>query len=176
MVTEAPAGITMGGCRATGIRNPITADLVIRDGAQADLGRIVELLSLGAVPGAPADVEDAADLGRYASALNEIEDAGDAVLVAEVGGLVVGVCQLIVLRHLQHRGGRCAESSRCTCTPTSGGGASAAPCSVTPRQRARRLGCYRVQLTSDAVRHDAHRFYERLGFAPSHVGFKMLLD
>ena len=29
-----------------------------------------------------------------------------------------------------------------------------------------------VQLTSDAARVDAHRFYERLGFTGSHVGFK----
>lgn len=30
-----------------------------------------------------------------------------------------------------------------------------------------------VQLTSDAARVDAHRFYERLGYARSHVGFKL---
>ena len=42
--------------------------------------------------------------------------------------------------------------------------------------RARALGCYRVQLTSNARREDAHRFYERLGFSPTHVGFKMLLE
>ena len=29
-----------------------------------------------------------------------------------------------------------------------------------------------IQLTSDASRHGAHRFYERLGFVGSHVGFK----
>lgn len=32
-----------------------------------------------------------------------------------------------------------------------------------------------IQLTSDAQRQDAHRFYQRLGFIPSHVGFKMRL-
>ena len=42
--------------------------------------------------------------------------------------------------------------------------------------RARELGCYRVQLTSNTARPDAHRFYEQLGFVPSHVGFKLLLD
>jgi GNAT superfamily N-acetyltransferase len=42
-------------------------------------------------------------------------------------------------------------------------------------ERARRLGCYRVQLTSNVVRSDAHRFYERLGFTPSHLGFKLPL-
>ena len=30
---------------------------------------------------------------------------------------------------------------------------------------ARRRGCALVQLTSDKTRTDAHRFYERLGFA-----------
>jgi GNAT superfamily N-acetyltransferase len=36
-------------------------------------------------------------------------------------------------------------------------------------------GCYLVQLTSDTKREAAHRFYERLGFAPSHTGFKLRL-
>ena len=36
-------------------------------------------------------------------------------------------------------------------------------------------GCALVQLTSDKARTDAHRFYERLGFTPSHEGFKLLL-
>ena len=40
---------------------------------------------------------------------------------------------------------------------------------------AERLGCALVQLTSDRSRADAHRFYERLGFEPSHVGYKLLL-
>jgi GNAT superfamily N-acetyltransferase len=37
---------------------------------------------------------------------------------------------------------------------------------------ARVSGVPLVQLTSDAARVDAHRFYERLGFEASHVGFK----
>ena len=38
------------------------------------------------------------------------------------------------------------------------------------------LGCYRVQLTSNTVRDDAHRFYESFGFSPTHIGFKLSLD
>jgi GNAT superfamily N-acetyltransferase len=38
------------------------------------------------------------------------------------------------------------------------------------------LGAGIVQLTSDRARTDAHRFYERLGFVPSHLGFKYLPD
>ncbi|NEE07195.1 GNAT family N-acetyltransferase, partial [Streptomyces sp. SID7499] len=39
----------------------------------------------------------------------------------------------------------------------------------------RRQKCQLVQLTSDVTREDAHRFYERLGFTASHVGFKLAL-
>jgi GNAT superfamily N-acetyltransferase len=41
--------------------------------------------------------------------------------------------------------------------------------------RARERGCGLVQLTTNRVRADAHRFYERLGFTASHIGMKLLL-
>ena len=40
---------------------------------------------------------------------------------------------------------------------------------------AKSRGMRMVQLTSNAARKDAHRFYERLGFKPTHLGFKMAL-
>lgn len=42
-------------------------------------------------------------------------------------------------------------------------------------EQARARGCRLVQLTSDRQRPAAHRFYERAGFVPSHVGFKLAL-
>ena len=42
-------------------------------------------------------------------------------------------------------------------------------------ERSRQRGCAMVQLTSNKKRVDAHRFYERLGFARSHEGFKLYL-
>jgi GNAT superfamily N-acetyltransferase len=41
--------------------------------------------------------------------------------------------------------------------------------------RARNAGCTLMQLTMNAQRGDANRFYESLGFVPSHTGFKMAL-
>lgn len=40
---------------------------------------------------------------------------------------------------------------------------------------ARRRGAARLQLTSNRDRTRAHAFYERLGYAPSHVGMKKYL-
>lgn len=41
--------------------------------------------------------------------------------------------------------------------------------------QARARGCALLQLTSDKSRTEAHRFYGRLGFVPSHEGFKLRL-
>lgn len=42
-------------------------------------------------------------------------------------------------------------------------------------ERCREQGCGLVQLTSDQQRSCAHRFYEKLGFLPTHTGFKLKL-
>jgi GNAT superfamily N-acetyltransferase len=42
-------------------------------------------------------------------------------------------------------------------------------------EECRKRGCGVVQLTSDERRSDAHKFYEALGFRPTHLGYKLLL-
>ena len=150
--------------------------LVIRPANEADLGRLVELLVLGAVPGGPPSAEDPGDLGPYRAAWRDIVEHGGLVLVADLRGEVVGVCQLIVFRHLQGRGGLCAEVESVHVHPDHRGSGVGAALMEDAIGRARGLGCYRVQLTSNVARSDAHRFYGRLGFVPTHVGFKMPLD
>ena len=43
------------------------------------------------------------------------------------------------------------------------------------RPRARAGGATLLQFTTNAARTDAQRFYQRLGFTPSHIGFKKTL-
>jgi GNAT superfamily N-acetyltransferase len=153
-----------------------TASLTIRPAVESDVPAMVDLLVAGAVPGTAEDKEDRTDVGPYRAALGEIEAAGHAILVAEDQGVVVGMCQLLVFRHLQARGGRCAEleSVHVRADRRAQGIGSALVRAAVEAARAR--GCYRVQLTSNVVRADAHRFYLRLGFEPSHVGFKLHLQ
>ena len=151
------------------------SDLVLRRAEEADLAAMVELLALGAVPGAPPRTDDDADLGPYRAALRDIAAGDGALLVADREGDVVGVCQLIVFRHLQARGELCAEIESVHVHPDHRGGGVGTALMGAAIARARELGCSRVQLTSNVARADAHRFYERLGFVASHVGFKMPL-
>jgi GNAT superfamily N-acetyltransferase len=149
---------------------------VIRPADEADVGPMVELLVLGVVPGGPPSTEDPHDLGPYRAAWRAIAEGGGVVLVADLAGRVVGVCQLIVFRHLQAHGGLSAELESVHVHPDHRGTGVGGALVREAVARARELGCYRVQLTSNTARADAHRFYERLGFVPSHVGFKLLLD
>jgi len=135
--------------------------------------RLVELLELGALVDGK---EDATARPSYATALEEIRStSGCDVLVAETDGEVVGTCQLIVFRHIQAQGGRCAEIESMHVHPEHRGRGVGSQLLAAAVDGARAAGCYRVQLTSNRQRQDAHRFYEREGFTPSHVGFKLLL-
>jgi GNAT superfamily N-acetyltransferase len=137
---------------------------------------VVELLALGALPGAGRPEEAASALLPYERALREAAaDERGAVLVAELDGAVIGVCQLIVFRHLQAGGGLCAEIESVHVHPDRRGCGVGSELVRDAVERARQLGCYRVQLTSNLRRPEAHRFYERLGFTPTHVGFKLSL-
>jgi GNAT superfamily N-acetyltransferase len=147
-------------------------NVVVRDAVEEDIPRIVELFTHGSLV---EGKEDPAELGPYRSALAEIDRGPGAVLVAEVEGQVVGVCQLIVFRHLQTRGGLCAEVESVHVHPDQRGHGIGTILMRAAVQRAGELGCYRVQLTSNNARPEAHRFYERLGFEPSHRGFKLKL-
>ncbi len=148
-------------------------DLAIRAATEDDIGLVVELLVHGSLV---AGKEDPTDLAPYRAALRDIETAPGEVLVADLRGQVVGVCQLIVFRHFQSRGGRCAEIESVHVHPDHRGRGIGGVLMRSAIDRARDLGCYRVQLTSNEARQDAHRFYLALGFAPSHRGFKLTLE
>jgi len=42
--------------------------------------------------------------------------------------------------------------------------------------RVREAGCSLLQLTMNKTRTDSARFYQRLGFTPSHIGYKRVLS
>ncbi|MGI5196653.1 N-acetyltransferase family protein [Streptomyces sp. CA-288835] len=148
-------------------------DLEIRPAVADDIPVIVAMLAddpLGAQRESPDD------LAPYLTALNRLSgDPNQHLVVAEREGRVVGTLQLTIVPGLSRKGATRSiiEGVRVrTDERGSGLGSQLIEWAV---DQSRREGCQLVQLTSDATRTDAHRFYERLGFTASHVGFKLPL-
>lgn len=148
--------------------------LYLRDAIPSDVDDLVGLLVSGRLAG---DFDGPPHVAHYHDALREIDARDDSyLLVAELGGKVVGMLQLFTFRHFQHRGGRCAEIESMHVADDVRGRGIGSRLINHAVTRARELGCYRVQLTSNEARTDAHRFYEAHGFVPTHRGFKRYLD
>jgi GNAT superfamily N-acetyltransferase len=145
----------------------------VREARASDVPLLIEILGHGALVDGR---EDPADPDSYEAARRAIAATpGCALLVAEVGDEVVGMCQLIEFRHFQVRGGRCAEIESVHVHPRWRGQGIGGQLLEEAVARAVAAGCYRVQLTSNKARTDAHRFYGRHDFVATHEGYKRLL-
>jgi ribosomal protein S18 acetylase RimI-like enzyme len=151
------------------------ADIALRRAESKDLPSIVDLLADDPL----GSTREGADTGYgpYECAFEDISaDPRQLLVVAVNEQEIVGTLQLTVIPGLSRRGARRAQIEGVR---------------VSRRYRSRGLGaamiqwaigesaarqCALVQLTSDKSRVDAHRFYERLGFAATHEGFKMSLN
>jgi histidine triad (HIT) family protein len=145
------------------------ARVSVRDARPDDAELVARLLAGGSIRAS----EDVTNVGSYRSAIEEISAGPGTVLVAVADGAVVGVCQLLVFRHIQQQGGRCAEIESMHVAEDIRGRGVGSVLLQAAVQRARDAGCYRIQLTSHKARGDAHRFYTRHGFVASHEGFKL---
>ena len=145
---------------------------VIRPIAFEDLEMAISIIQAGALN--PAH-EDPAHLEDYWQAVQDTRAQRGDVLVAEVDGEVVGVCQVIVFTHFQHAGRSCCELESVHVRSDYRSKGVGSLMLAHAEEIAREAGCYRVQLTSRNVRVDAHRFYLTHGYSETSRGFKKLL-
>ena len=105
---------------------------------------------------------------------------GNLLFVAErdgaVPGDIIGCLQLTIIPGLSRRGMTRAQIEAVRVGARARGSGVGEQMVRHAIEVARAAKCGLVQLTSDVSRTDAHRFYERLGFVASHVGFKLALD
>ncbi len=141
--------------------------------AETDLDAVVGMLAddpLGAQRESPDD------LTPYRAALRRLaDDPNQHVVVAVREGRVVGTLQLTVIPGLSRRGATRSVIEAVRVHADERGSGLGTQLIQWAVDESRRQDCQLVQLTSDATRQDAHRFYERLGFTASHVGFKLAL-
>lgn len=152
-------------------------DFHVREAVTEDLPRLVQLLDQLSLEG-----ESREDLSRplnsaYRAALARISaDDRQRQLVVEAGRELIATAALVIIPNLSHVGKPYAivEDVVVDAAWRSKGVGEALLRHMV--DLARQAGCYKVCLTSNKARADAHRFYRRLGFRASHEGFRMDLD
>ncbi|MEV0090543.1 GNAT family N-acetyltransferase [Streptomyces sp. NPDC050738] len=149
------------------------SDLEIRPAAPSDIPAIVAMLAHDPL-GEQRESPD--DLAPYEAAFERLAaDPNQYPTVAVRDNRVVGTLQLTVIPGLSRRGATRAVIEAVRVHADERGSGLGTQLIEWAIAESRRQGCQLVQLTSDISRADAHRFYERLGFTASHVGFKLQL-
>ncbi|MBF4562260.1 GNAT family N-acetyltransferase [Microbacterium sp. VKM Ac-2870] len=150
-------------------------EIIIRRAHADDARRLMELLADDPISASRGDIADDSDGPVYAAALERViaDAANDLVVAVDAHGAVVGTLQLTLIPGMARRGStRLLVEAVRVASAQRGAGVGGAMMRWVTERAAVDLGAHLVQLTSDAARVDAHRFYERLGFVGSHVGFK----
>jgi len=146
--------------------------ITIRRAVAADVDPIVAMLAddpLGSTRERPGDP-------AYLAAFEVIDaDPHQFLAVAVAGDEVVGTLQLTFTSGLSRLGMTRATVEAVRVRSDQRGNGLGELLVKWAIDEARARGCGMVQLTTDASRVDAHRFYERLGFTASHVGMKLAL-
>lgn len=151
------------------------ATVTLRHARRDDVPALIALIAADAVAQRRGD-DVSTDPAPYLAAFDSVDaDERELLIVADRGGDVVGTMQLSFLRTLARRGALRAQIEAVRVRSDLRGAGLGGAMLEWAIAEAERRGCALVQLTSDNVRTDAHRFYERLGFVASHTGFKIQL-
>jgi GNAT superfamily N-acetyltransferase len=151
------------------------SEVVLRRATASD---VPELAALMADDEIGADRETA-DLAPYEAAFRRVDpDPAQLLVVAvdpDAGRPILGTLQLSVIPGMARAGALRGQIEAVRVSSAVRGRGLGTAMIGWAVDEARRRGCSFVQLTTDKRRHDAHRFYARLGFVASHEGFKRQL-
>jgi GNAT superfamily N-acetyltransferase len=149
------------------------AEMTVRRATRADLPAIVRLLFDDPLGRTREEYRDPLPEG-YVRAFERIDaDPRVELVVVELDGAIVGTLQLMFLPHLTRGGGTRAQVEAVRIDGRYRNRGLGGELMRWAIERARAEGCGLMQLTTNVARADAHRFYKRLGFVPSHVGMKL---
>jgi GNAT superfamily N-acetyltransferase len=149
--------------------------LVFRKATADDLPYILSLLADDSI-GAGREIRGESVSTEYVQAFEAVSLDGNQLLaVAEQEGRVIGTLQLSFIPGLSRGGAWRGQIEAVRVASDRRGEGIGGAFFKWAIAACRERGCKLVQLTTDKRRLDAHRFYDRLGFVDSHVGYKLQL-
>jgi GNAT superfamily N-acetyltransferase len=143
--------------------------MIFRAATDEDIPAVVALLADDVL----GQGREGGDLRRYVAAFRAMAAEGaNHLIVGEDEGAVIACYQITFITGLSLQATRRAQVEGVRVAAGRRGAGLGAALMADAEARARAAGCGLVQFTSNAARPEAHRFYARLGYVPSHVGFK----
>ncbi len=132
----------------------------IRDAIDDDLSAVLRILAESGIDGGQSfTLEEARQ-----HFVRIRERPGFRLLVAAVEGEIVGTYALLIMDKLGKRGTPAGVVEDVAVLPSRQGQGIGRAMMEHAREACRRAGCYKLALSSNLRREDAHRFYDSLGF------------
>lgn len=147
-------------------------ELKIRPARATDLPAIVAMLADDPLGATREELREPLPDAYQAAFAAISDDPNQLLAVAERDG-VVGTLQLSFLPGLARKGAWRGQIEAVRIASDRRGGKIGEAMFAWAISECRARGCSLVQLTTDKARSDAHRFYDRLGLEPTHIGYKL---
>jgi ribosomal protein S18 acetylase RimI-like enzyme len=146
--------------------------VIIREAGESDLPLILPLYSqLGMDDGSVLTLEEARKLFQRLQSYPDYK-----LFIAAAGGEILGVFAMIIMDNLGHRGAPSALVEDVVVRQEWRQRGIGREMMRFAMNRAREKGCYKLVLSSNKNREEAHRFYENLGFQKHGYSFLVELN
>lgn len=146
--------------------------LRMRDAERQDIPEVIRLLAHDDL-GKARENDGGEDDTAYRTAFDEIErDPKNRLIVADLDGQVVGCMQITTIPHMTFRGGTRLQIEGVRVDHDFRSQDVGGEMMRWAIGLGREAGCHLIQLTTNKTRKEAQRFYEKVGFKPSHIGYK----
>ena len=146
--------------------------LGFRPATRADVGAVVALLADDVL----GQGRETADLAPYLAAFDAMQAEGaNQLILGVIGAEIVACYQITFISGLSLSAARRAQIEGVRVAASHRGQNIGTALIHDAEARARAAGCTLLQFTTNRARSDAHRFYDRLGFTASHIGYKKSL-
>ncbi len=145
----------------------------VRLATAEDLPRLIELLAQLSLE-APREELAPPPPESYQRAFEQIaSDPRQQLFVLEAAGRIVGSACLVIVPNITHEGRPYGLVENVVVDDASRSSGYGELLMRHVMAEAQRAGCYKLALTSNKQRLDAHRFYQRLGFRAASEGFRV---
>ncbi|MDQ7092543.1 GNAT family N-acetyltransferase [Desulfosporosinus sp. PR] len=139
--------------------------MLIRPASEADLTDVINLLNY-------MDGEEGIDEDKAQEIWRKISDYPYyKVFVAEAKQKIVATCSLIIIENLGHQGAKLALAEGMIVSPEYRGCGLGRQLMQFVLEQAKKENCYKLMLSSNKKRVEAHNFYLRQGFQQHGISF-----